>query len=299
LNALSQHLHTAQQQLIQALALPAATARIEAQALLRAVIPTATLSWLIAHANDGLTPAQQDEFAAFLQRRLHGEPIAYIVGIREFYGLEFKVSPDVLIPRPDTETLVEGALAKIPATQRHKILDMGTGSGAIAISIALQRPQAHVTAIDVSVAALDVAAENMRRLAVDNLILLQSDWFGALGEEKFDVIVSNPPYIAEKDTHLVEGDLRFEPLFALASGKDGLDSLRHITAIAPRYLNAQGWLLLEHGFNQAAAVVALLAQAGFVEIQSLPDLAGVLRVTMGQVKQPAAGVNASGDGLYS
>jgi release factor glutamine methyltransferase len=298
LNALSQHLHAAQQKLIQALALQAATAKIEAQALLRAVIPTARLSWCIAHADDTLSPAQQAEFGVLLERRLNGEPIAYIVGIREFYGLEFKVSPDVLIPRPDTETLVEGALAKIPATQGYKILDMGTGSGAIAISIALSRPKAHVTAIDASPATLDVARENMHRLAVDNLILLQSDWFGALGGEKFDVIVSNPPYIAEKDTHLAEGDPRFEPLFALASGKDGLDSLRHITATAPRYLNEQGWLLLEHGFNQAEAVGALLAQAGFVGIQSLPDLAGVLRVTMGQVKQPAPGVNASDDGLY-
>jgi release factor glutamine methyltransferase len=297
LSNLSQHLHAAQQQIIRALALEAATARIEAQALLRAVIPTASRSWIIAHADDTLSTAQQEQFSVLLERRLGGEPVAYIVGMREFYGLEFKVSPDVLIPRPDTETLVEGALAKIPATQCYKVLDMGTGSGAIAISIALSRPNAHVTAIDRSAAALDVAAENMRRLAVSNLSLLQSDWFGALGEEKFDVIVSNPPYIAQQDTHLAEGDLRFEPLFALASGSDGLDSLRHITALAPPYLNAQGWLLLEHGFNQAEAVSDLLEQAGFVEIQSLPDLGGVLRVTMGQVKRPARGVNASGDGL--
>lgn len=284
MSTLSRHLQAAQQQLIQTLALEAATARIEAQALLRAVIPTAGLSWVIAHGDDTLTPAQQNEFGALLERRLSGEPIAYIVGMREFYGFEFKVSPDVLIPRPDTETLVEGALSKIPSTLPYKILDMGTGSGAIAISIALSRPKAKVTAIDASVAALDIAGENMRRLRVNNLILLQSDWFGALGEEKFDVIVSNPPYIAQQDTHLVQGDLRFEPLSALASGKDGLDSLRHITSNAPRHLNAQGWLLLEHGFNQAEAVAALLAQAGFVDIQSLPDLAGVLRVTMGQVK---------------
>lgn len=284
MNALSQHLHAAQQQLIQALGLEAASARIEAQALLRAVIPTASRSWVIAHGGDTLSPAQQHEFGVLLERRLSGEPVAYIVGMREFYGFEFKVSTDVLIPRADTETLVEGALAKIPSTLPYKILDMGTGSGAIAISIALSRPKAKVTAIDASVAALDIAGENMRRLRVNNLILLQSDWFGALGEEKFDVIVSNPPYIAQQDTHLVQGDLRFEPLSALASGKDGLDSLRHITSNAPRHLNAQGWLLLEHGFNQAEAVCALLAQAGFVDIQSLPDLAGVLRVTMGQVK---------------
>jgi release factor glutamine methyltransferase len=282
LKQISQYLEVAQQQLVKELALQASTASIEVQSLLRVVLPTATRAWLIAHGNDLLPSQHQIAFDILLKRRLSGEPVAYIVGTREFFGLEFKVTPDVLIPRSDTETLVEAALAKIPTEQPCRILDMGTGSGAIAISIALLRPQTQVMAIDASTAALQTAGENMHSLAVKNLTLLQSDWFSGLNGERFDFIVSNPPYIAAQDMHLTQGDLRFEPLHALVSGKDGLDSLRHIITGAPQHLNAQGWLMLEHGYDQAAPVQQLLLQAGFVEVGSLPDLAGVLRVTVGK-----------------
>ncbi len=279
---ISQYLADAQQQLLQVLALPASTARIEAQLLLRAVLPMATRAWLIAHGNEYLDAEYQAAFEVLLKRRLEGEPIAYIVGVRDFYGLQFKVSPAVLIPRADTETLVEAALAKIPIEKPYKVLDMGTGSGAIAISIALLRPQAQVMALDTSLTALQIAGENKQNLAVKNLTLLQSDWFSGLNGEKFDVIVSNPPYISVQDIHLTQGDLRFEPLQALASGKDGLDSIRHIITEAPQHLNAQGWLMLEHGYDQSAQAQQLLSAAGFVEVVSLPDLARILRVTAGK-----------------
>lgn len=279
---ISQNLATAQQQLVQALALEASTAGIEAQSLLRAVLPTATRAWLIAHGDEILPNEYLAAFDILLKRRLHGEPVAYIVGKRDFYGFEFKVSPQVLIPRADTEILVEAALAKIPTEQPCKILDMGTGSGAIAISIALLRPQAQLTAIDTSSAALQIAEENKRNLGAANLALLQSDWFGGLGGETFDIVVSNPPYIADQDIHLTQGDLRFEPSQALASGKDGLDSIRHIIAGAARHLNPQGWLMLEHGYDQAEPVQQLLLAAGFTEVGSIPDLAGILRVTAGK-----------------
>jgi release factor glutamine methyltransferase len=282
LKQISQYLAAAQQKLITALALDPATAGIEVQSLLRAVLPIANRAWLIAHGDEPLSSEIRTAFDALLKRRLEGEPVAYIVGIREFYGLEFKVTPDVLIPRPDTETLVEAALAKIPSQRPCRILDMGTGSGIIAISIAQHRPQATVTAVEASPAALEIATENMRRLAVDNLLLLQSDWFSALSEEKFDVIVSNPPYIAADDSHLEQGDLRFEPLSALASGTDGLDSIRRIVAQAPAHLNTQGYLMLEHGYNQAEQVQQLLFDAGYTEVGSHADLAGVLRVTTGK-----------------
>jgi release factor glutamine methyltransferase len=246
------------------------------------VLPTATRAWLITHGDDSLSVEQQTTFDALLKRRLNGEPVAYIVGIRDFYGFEFKVSPEVLIPRADTETLVETALAKIPIEQPCEVLDMGTGTGAIAITIALLRPQAQVIAIDISPTALQIARENMHNLAANNLILLQSDWFSGLNGERFDVIVSNPPYIADQDMHLTQGDLRFEPLQALASGKDGLDSICHIITGAPQYLNPHGWLMLEHGYDQAEQVQRLLFAAGFSEVVSTPDLAGILRVTAGK-----------------
>jgi release factor glutamine methyltransferase len=283
LKQISQYLAVAQQQLQQTLTLQDDSARIEAQALLRVVMPSASRAWVIAHGNDELSSVQQSLFEAALKRRLAGEPIAYILGEREFYGLQFKVSPDVLIPRADTETLVEAALAEIPARLSCRILDLGTGSGIIAICLALHRPQARVTAIDRSPAALEIAGENKIKLKVENLTLLQSDWFAALGAEKFDVIVSNPPYIATGDAHLSQGDLRFEPQQALVSGGDGLDSIRRIIATAPPYLNAQGWLMLEHGYDQAGAVAAMMLNGGFKQVRSLPDLAGVPRVTCGRL----------------
>lgn len=255
------------------------SARIEVQCLLQAVLQV-DRAWLLAHAEQLLDDQQQARYAALLERRLRGEPIAYLLGEREFYGLAFKVTPDTLIPRPETELLVELALQRLP--QSGRLLDLGTGSGAIALSIAHARPDAEVVAVDVSAAALAVAQDNARHLQVNNATLLHSDWFGALQGESFDVIVSNPPYIAAGDAHLEQGDLRFEPTAALASGADGLRDIRRIIAAAHSHLNAGGWLLFEHGYDQAAAVRALLQQAGFAEVFSARDLAGIERVSGGR-----------------
>ncbi|MEW5942253.1 MAG: peptide chain release factor N(5)-glutamine methyltransferase [Pseudomonadota bacterium] len=270
-----------QARLAQALDLPDAEARVEAQILLCHALG-ATRAWLLAHAADHPEPAQLGRYQALLQRRLAGEPVAYILGKREFYGLEFKVTPAVLIPRPETELLVELALARIPPDAPCRVLDLGTGSGAVAIAIARHRPEAHVTAVDRSPEALDVARKNAEKLEAKNVRLLQSDWFDALAGKKFGGIVSNPPYIAENDPHLHRGDLRFEPAAALASGADGLDAIRQIVAGAPKHLEPGGWLLFEHGYDQAERCRELMAQGGFQEIATAEDLAGIPRVTFGR-----------------
>jgi len=261
--------------------LPEDEAGFEAQLLLMEVLDV-NRAWLIAHQEQALTIQQRQTYLGWTARRAAGEPVAYIVGHREFYGLDFRVTPDVLIPRPDTETLVEAALARIPPHAPCRVLDLGTGSGAIAIAIARQRPEARVTALDASEAALTIARHNASALNAHNLTLLHSDWFDALQGAKFDVIVSNPPYIAAADPHLSQGDLRYEPAGALASGRDGLDDIRRIAAAAPQHLGAGGWLLLEHGYDQAAAVAALMAAHGYDAISHAADLAGILRVTLGR-----------------
>lgn len=279
-------LSKARQQLAQDLGLPADEARVDAQMLLRHAL-NASRAWLIAHADQPLTNEEQACFDSLLQRRLKGEPVAYILGRREFYGLEFIVAPGVLIPRPDTETLVDAALKLIPETSSAswRILDLGVGSGAIAIAIAVNRPDAQVTGIDQSAEALAITRKNAELLAASNLRLLQSDWFSAVEGETFDIIVSNPPYIAVADPHLEQGDLRFEPHSALASGADGLNDIRRIVALAPAHLNHDGWLLLEHGYDQAERVAGLLKEAGFSEIGHATDLAGIQRVTLGRYSQ--------------
>lgn len=275
-------LKEAQVEISTKIGLPANEAKLEAQILLQHCL-SVNRAWLLAHENDALEANIHAEFEALLKRRLAGEPIAYILGKREFYGLEFKVTPATLIPRPDTETLVEAALSKIPPNTVRRVLDLGTGTGAIAIAIAKSRPRGLMTAVDQSSAALDVAEENSRCLGVTNVQFVQSDWFSALFGETFDVIVSNPPYIAENDLHLNQGDLRFEPSSALASGKDGLDDIRHIISHARQYLAPQGWLMLEHGYDQAEKVAALMEIAGYSTISSVADLQGVMRVTLGQL----------------
>ena len=220
-------------------------------------------------------------YRALVERRVAGEPVAYLTGEREFYGRNFMVTPAVLIPRPDTELLVELALAHVGDRRQLRALDMGTGSGALAITLALELGEADVTALDRSREALWVAMANAARLGA-SVSFVQSDWFGALGEERFELIVSNPPYIAAADPHLDEGDLRFEPRNALAAGPAGLDDLVEITAGAARHLEAGGWLLLEHGYDQAFAVRGLLADAGFASIASWKDLAGIERVSGGR-----------------
>ena len=266
--------------LARALGLDAAEARLEAQVLLGHALGRSR-AWLIAHGGDALDAGQTAAFADLFERRWSGEPIAYILGEREFYSLDFKVTPAVLIPRPETELLVELALEHIPAGHPCRVLDLGTGSGAVAVTLALHRTQTEVVAVDQSAAALEVARENAQRLGAGNLRLIQSDWYGALGGEKFDLIVANPPYIAAADPHLAQGDLRFEPAAALASGADGLDDIRAIVRGATVHLKPGGWLLFEHGYDQAAACRELLIQAGFEQVASAADLAGIERVSYG------------------
>lgn len=269
----AQHLLTSQ------LHLEPSEARLEAQLLLQ----TATKvdrAWLISHENDALATNIHADFQALLERRLQGEPIAHILGHREFYGLDLAVTPDTLIPRPDTETLVEAALAKIPENVNRSILDLGTGTGAIALAIAKNRPLANVVAVDASEAALEIAQSNANSLSIVNVEFVSGSWFDELADERFDVIVSNPPYIAQDDVHLSQGDLRFEPISALASGADGLDDIRHIVANCLIYLKPQGWLMLEHGFDQAEAVTDLMAETGLVGIATIKDLGGNDRVTI-------------------
>lgn len=275
-------LSEAQQLLIDALALDSREARLEARLLLQEVLRV-NHAWLLSHDNEALDERSAAAFQSKLTRRLSGEPIAHILGRREFFGLDLKVTVDTLIPRPDTETLVEAALRLIPHDSPCNVLDLGTGTGAIALAIASRRPHAEVVAVDFSEAALQVAIGNADRLGIKNVSFLQSDWFSNLAGASFDIIVSNPPYIATEDIHLTQGDLRFEPLSALASGKDGLDDIRHIIASAPQHLNKGGWLLLEHGYDQAAQVANLMKQPGFFEIGHARDLTQIVRVTSGRL----------------
>jgi len=231
---------------------------------------------LITQSERRLETGEAAALDALFQRRLRGEPIAYIVGAREFFGLEFRVTPDVLIPRPDTELLVELSLQRLPPGAR--LLDMGTGSGAIAVALAHARPDASVTALDASAAALEVARGNALAHGV-RVDFRLSHWYGELQGARFDLIASNPPYIVAGDPHLGQGDLRFEPVDALTDHADGLSDLHAIIDGAPRHLNAGGWLLLEHGYDQAAAVRALLTGSGFSQVQSWRDLAGIERVS--------------------
>jgi len=232
---------------------------------------------LITQSERELDAEQAARFAALVQRRLAGEPVAYIVGQREFFGLPFEVNGAVLIPRPDTELLVELTLDRLPPQGR--VLDMGTGSGAIAVALAHTRRDAAVTALDVSPDALAVARRNAAANGAQ-VNFLQSDWYTALqGQPPFDVIASNPPYIASGDRHLSEGDLRYEPPGALTDHADGLSALRIIVAGAAEHLKPQGWLLMEHGYDQAAAVRQLLTDQGYNAVQSWTDLAGIERVT--------------------
>lgn len=265
-----------------ALALDSSTARIEVQMLLQQVLGVSR-AYLLAHPEQILNEAQAVTYRTLLQRRLHGEPLAHILGEREFFGLNFSITPATLIPRPDTELLVELALQCIPQRGAFRVLDLGTGSGAIALAIAHARPDIEVTAVDASSGALGVARENVRRLNISNTRLLRSDWFSALAGARFDLIVSNPPYIAEGDVHLEQGDLRFEPRTALVSGTDGLDDIRHIVAQAKNHLNPGGWLLFEHGYDQAGQAQVLLDMAEFIEVFSACDLAGIERVSGGRI----------------
>lgn len=253
---------------------------VDARILLRHVLqcPAARL---VAYPEQTLAAEDRTAFRLLVERRQAGEPVAYLTGEREFFGRTFLVTPAVLIPRPETELLVELALAHFAPHPGARVLDLGTGSGALAVTLALELDDADVTAVDRSREALLVAMANAAQLGA-SLSFVHSDWFGALGEERFNLIVSNPPYVAAADPHLEEGDVRFEPRTALAAGVDGLDDLAAIIAAAPGRLETEGWLFLEHGYDQASAVRGLLADAGFAAIASWRDLAGIERVTGGR-----------------
>ena len=258
-------------------ALKQGLARVDAQMLLLHTLsrPLHDRAWLLAHDTDLLTEAQQNNWDLALQRRLQGEPVAYITGHKDFFGLTLHVDARVLDPRPDTEILVEWALELLPAGQAVRVLDLGTGSGAVALALQHQRPAAQVTAVDASADALAVASANAQRLNLPVHCVL-SHWMDAV-PGPFDLIVSNPPYVAEGDPHLTA--LTHEPLSALTSGADGLDDIRKIIAQAPSRLAPGGWLLLEHGWDQAAMVQALLHSTGFGKVQSRQDLGGIERCT--------------------
>jgi release factor glutamine methyltransferase len=238
-------------------------------------------AWLFAHARDAVEPALRARFAALVAERTRGVPVAYLLGRWGFWDLDLQVTPATLIPRPETERLVEAALERLDRTRASRIADLGTGSGAIALALARERPLAQVVATDASPEALAVACANARHHGLDRVEFRLGDWLAPLGEETFDLIASNPPYVADDDPHVGEGDLRFEPRAALTSGVDGLDAIRTIAAGAPAHLHPGGHLLLEHGYGQGEAVRAILAAAGFDDIATLRDLEGRERVTLG------------------
>jgi release factor glutamine methyltransferase len=255
--------------------------RLEAELLLVHVLDKPR-SWLIAHADDALDAAHEADYAALVDRRRNGEPVAYITGRRGFWSFDLEVTPATLIPRPETELLVELALDKLPAKRASRIADLGTGSGAVALAVARECPRAQVVATDASAQALAVARRNAERLGIANVMFMQGDWLAPLADQRFDVIVSNPPYIEADDPHLAQGDLRFEPASALASGHDGLDDIRRIVADARNHLEAGGWLMMEHGWNQGEAVRAVLEAAGYREVFTTRDLEERDRVSGGR-----------------
>lgn len=256
--------------------------RLDAQILLAHILER-DRGFLLAWPERRLDTAQREHFQLLVERRLRGEPVAYLIGRREFWSLELSVGPGVLIPRPETELLVERALSFLATDTPATIADLGTGSGAIALALAHERATCRVLATDASQAALDIAHANAERLNLHNIAFRLGDWYAPLQGTRLDLIVSNPPYIAEGDPHLKQGDLRHEPAAALSSGPDGLDAIRHLIDHAPAHLNPGGRLLLEHGWDQAEAVARLLKQKGFTDITNERDLAGQARLSHARI----------------
>lgn len=240
-------------------------------------------AYLIAHPEVPLRAAEEEAYSGLVERRAQGEPVAYLTGEREFYGRLFRVSPAVLIPRSETELLVDLALERIVQEVPSRVLELGTGSGCVAISLASERPQTKILALDRSLDALALARRNAVAANVGNVAFLRSDWFSALRNEHFELIVANPPYVASGDVHLDQGDLRFEPRAALDGGADGLEALRHIVAGGKQHLKPGGWLLFEHGHDQGERARLILHEAGYLEIFTAHDLAGTDRVSAGRL----------------
>ncbi|MDG2516738.1 peptide chain release factor N(5)-glutamine methyltransferase [Lysobacter soli] len=261
--------------------LPGDEARPEAERLLAHVLGVGP-TWLYTHRDEAPSAVHLAEFNRLIDRRLAGEPVAYLIGHRGFWRFDLAVTPATLIPRPETERLVELALDRLPEGAPLRVADLGTGTGAIALAIAFERPLAQVVATDASADALAVARANAQTLGLSRVDFREGDWLAPLAGERFDVIASNPPYIADDDAHLGQGDLRFEPASALASGADGLDDIRRIAAAAPTHLHEGGWLLVEHGWDQGDAVREVFARAGFEAVETVQDWEHRDRVTLGR-----------------
>jgi len=258
------------------------SAKLDAEWLLAAVLGKSP-SYLRTWPEREVLPEDEARFVAHLKRRRLGEPVAYILGRQGFWSLELEVAPHTLIPRPDTELLVETAMKLLPGGGAASVLDLGTGTGAIALALASERPAWQVSGVDRVTEAVALAARNAQRLGLGNAAFLESHWFSSLRGQRFELIVSNPPYIPASDPHLSQGDVRFEPSSALVSGVDGLDDIRLIIAQAPDYLSSSGWLVLEHGYDQASAVRSLLSAGGFVDVASCRDFGGHERVSLGRL----------------
>lgn len=261
---------------------------LDAQLLLGAATGRSRSS-LFAWSDKRLTAEQATEYERLLTRRQAGEPVAYLVGRREFWSLPLVVSPATLIPRPDTECLIEQAL-ELDLPQQARVVDLGTGTGAIALALASERPGWRILGADQAAAAIDLAQHNAQELGLERVQFLVSDWFSSLPLEPFDLIVSNPPYICQQDPHLSQGDVRYEPSSALVAGEGGLAALKHIIEKAPQWLKPGGWLVLEHGYDQGEVVAGLLAAAGFISIGLRHDYGGQPRISQGRWPKPAKGL---------